>query len=91
LVRDAAGNLYGTTFRGGPSDSGVVFKLSPTGTGYNFSVVYTFTGGADGGLPYAGLVQDAAGNLYGTTASGGATSGACGHFGGCGVVFKLTP
>jgi uncharacterized repeat protein (TIGR03803 family) len=91
LVRDAAGNLYGTTFRGGPSDNGVVFKVSPTGTGYNFSVVYTFTGGADGGLPYAGLVQDAAGNLYGTTASGGATSGACGHFGGCGVVFKLTP
>jgi uncharacterized repeat protein (TIGR03803 family) len=93
LVRDAGGNLYGTTVAGGGKSStcfygcGVVFKLSPTGTE---TVLHSFTRGADGGTPYAGLIQDAAGNLYGTTASGGATS-TCGPPYGCGVVFKLTP
>jgi uncharacterized repeat protein (TIGR03803 family) len=94
LVRDAAGNLYGTTQYGGatstcspPLGCGVVFKLSPTGTE---TVLHSFTRGADGAFPYAGLIQDAAGNLYGTAVAGGATSGVCG-LGGCGVVFKLSP
>jgi uncharacterized repeat protein (TIGR03803 family) len=78
LVRDAAGNLYGTTYRGGASDYGTVYKLSKTG---KEKVLYSFTG-ADGALPYAGLLMDAAGNLYGTT-SGGGTSG-------YGTVFKLS-
>jgi len=77
VVRDAPGNLYGTTRSGGSSDAGVVFKLSPTG---KETVLHNFTGGADGGWPEAGLIRDAAGNLYGTTVSGGSSSG---------VVFKL--
>jgi uncharacterized repeat protein (TIGR03803 family) len=78
LVRDAAGNLYGTTTSGGASGYGVVFKLEKTG---KESVLYSFTGGNDGGKPIGGLVRDSAGNLYGTTNLGGAL--------GCGVVFRL--
>src|SRR5262249_42321718 len=80
LIRDAAGNIYGTTLAGGTSDQGVVFKLDTTG---RESVVYNFTGGADGGYPYAGLVRDKKGNLYGTTYLGGLS--------GQGTVFKVTP
>jgi len=94
LVRDAAGNLYGTTFEGagtgcGGSGCGAVWKLvpSPDGT-WMGSTLYVFKG-PDGANPAAGLIFDAAGNLYGTTSAGG-TSTACGP-GGCGVVFKLTP
>ncbi len=84
LIRDAAGNLYGTTLVGGAFDSGVVFKLDPNGTE---TVLHDFSGGADGSSPVAALVQDSAGNLYGTTPYGGDLS----VFGGlgCGVVFKL--
>jgi uncharacterized repeat protein (TIGR03803 family) len=78
LIRDAAGNFYGTTAFGGPTANGVVFKLDATGTE---TILHSFTGGTDGGFPYAGLVRDTAGNLYGTTQSGGAS--------GWGVVFKL--
>jgi uncharacterized repeat protein (TIGR03803 family) len=79
LIADSAGNLYGTTAFGGASNSGVVFKLSPGGTE---TVLYIFTGGSDGGTPYAGRYADSTGNLYGTTQVGGAS--------GNGVVFKLT-
>jgi uncharacterized repeat protein (TIGR03803 family) len=78
LIRDANGNLYGTTDYAGTSFAGVVFKVSKTGTE---TVLYTFTGGADGQYPYAPLVRDAAGNLYGTTQYGGTSN--------LGVVFKL--
>lgn len=64
LVRDLAGNLYGTTEFGGASGQGVVFKLDPRGTE---TVLHNFTGGADGGVPYAALIRDLAGDLYGTT------------------------
>ena len=86
LVRDQAGNLYGTTASGGASNSGTVFKLDASGTE---TVLYTFTGGADGKLPIGPLVLDPSGNLYGTTNDGGKPY-ACflGYFG-CGVVFKL--
>jgi uncharacterized repeat protein (TIGR03803 family) len=88
LVFDAAGNPYGMTEFGGGSGRGVVFKLKPDSDGtWTESVLYSFTGGADGDGPLAGLVFDAAGNLYGTTQGGG--SSACP--GGCGVVFELTP
>ena len=70
LVRDAAGNLYGTTYFGGSSNYGAVFKVDTSGTE---TVLYSFTGGADGGNPYGSLVRDAAGNLYGTTHGGGAS------------------
>jgi uncharacterized repeat protein (TIGR03803 family) len=67
LIQDASGNLYGTTQIGGSGNSGVVFKLDPTGT---LTVLYDFMGGADGGSPQGGLVQDAAGNLYGVSSGG---------------------
>jgi uncharacterized repeat protein (TIGR03803 family) len=71
LTRDAAGNLYGVTQLGGASGQGVVFKLDTTGE----TVLYSFTGGADGAYPTVGLVRDAAGNLYGTTAGGSSPFG----------------
>ena len=73
LVRDSDGNLYGTTSGGGPSNAGVVFKLDPTG---KETVLYSFTGGADGANPFAGLIRDEAGNLYGTASAGGGGLGA---------------
>ncbi len=91
LARDAAGNLFGTTAFGGASrcnggGCGVVFKLDTTG---KETVLHSFTGGADGGFPWAGLTMDSAGNLYGVATGGGDT--ACSPPSGCGVVFKLTP
>ena len=78
VIRDSAGNLYGTTTAGGASNWGVVYKLDPAG---NYTVLYSFTGGENGGGPYAGVIRDPAGNLYGTTSDGGAAS--------VGVVYKL--
>lgn len=86
LIRDSAGNLYGTAQSGGSFNFGVVFKVSPTG---QQTVLHHFTGKADGGYPTAGLIQDAAGNLYGTTSGGGVRCIASGT--GCGVIFKLDP
>jgi uncharacterized repeat protein (TIGR03803 family) len=89
LVRDSAGNLYGTTAYGGSGTAcqlgcGIVFKLDKT---RHETVLHTFTGGTDGALPEADLIQDAAGNLYGTTYDGGGNG--CGGAG-CGTVFKIT-
>jgi uncharacterized repeat protein (TIGR03803 family) len=64
LIRDAAGNLYGTSLYGGTFGNGTVFKLDTTGTE---TVLHSFAGGADGSGPQAGLLRDAAGNFYGTT------------------------
>ncbi len=92
LIRDEAGNLYGTTADGGSGGGcsfsfgcGTVFKLDPAG---NETVLYSFKGGSDGESPVAGLIMDVAGNLYGTTQDGGSGSG-CSF--GCGTVFKLDP
>jgi uncharacterized repeat protein (TIGR03803 family) len=95
LILDAAGNLYGTTYYGGstacPVGCGVVFKLAPNSDGtWTESALHGFTGGAGGANPYAGLIFDAAGNLYGTT-TGGGDYNACSPTEGCGVVFKLAP
>jgi uncharacterized repeat protein (TIGR03803 family) len=68
LIRDSLGNLYGATFHGGPYGAGTVFKLDKAG---NETVLYSFTGGADGSNPVAALVRDSLGNLYGTTELGG--------------------
>jgi len=86
LIRDSAGNLYGTAQGGGSFNFGVVFKITPAG---RQTVLHHFTGKADGGYPNTGLIQDAAGNLYGTTSSGGVRCIASGT--GCGVAFKLDP
>lgn len=87
LIADAAGNLYGTTQSGGIGPGygqGTVFQLSPDGSGgWTETVLYAFTGGADGGRPIAPLFIDGVGNLYGTAQYGGAYQ--------YGVVFKLTP
>jgi uncharacterized repeat protein (TIGR03803 family) len=92
LVMDAQGNLYGTTSTGGItnpncaySGCGVVFEITPSGTE---TVLYSFTGGADGNYPIGGLARDTQGNLYGTTRAGGCYR----RFGlGCGTVFEVTP
>jgi uncharacterized repeat protein (TIGR03803 family) len=81
VIQDAAGNLYGTTVFGGScNDAGMIFKLTPSG---EETQLYAFTGGVDGANPWAGLIQDSSGNLYGTASGGGSN--------GRGVVFKVTP
>ena len=86
LETDSAGNIYGTTVLGGDFGSGTVFQLTPTPNGWVHTVLYSFTGGVDGGEPYKGVTLDRDGNLYGTAVTGG--SGNC--EGGCGVIYKLT-
>jgi uncharacterized repeat protein (TIGR03803 family) len=84
FAADASGDLYSTASHGGGSNCGVVFKLAPAaGGGWTESTTYTFTCLSDGGYPYASLILDAAGNLYGTTQIGGAN--------GRGGVFEITP
>jgi uncharacterized repeat protein (TIGR03803 family) len=82
VIRDAAGNLYGTTQYGGTYGNGTVYKLAPDGA---VTILHSFSGGADGGAPWAGVSQDRAGNLYGTTRGGGDPLCICG------VVYKITP
>jgi len=84
LAFDAAGNIYGTTTQGGAFGAGTVFKVDTSGTE---TVLYSFTGNADGFFPEAGVVLDSKGNIYGITTGGGNLT-AC--QGGCGVVFKLS-
>lgn len=83
---DASGNLYGTSILGGEFGGGTVWQLSPVGGSWVHTVLYSFTGSADGGEPYKGVTLDSAGDLYGTAVTGG--SGSC--EGGCGVTYKLT-
>jgi uncharacterized repeat protein (TIGR03803 family) len=83
LIEDTTGALYGTALTDGSSNAGTVFKLTPHGSGYDFSVIHSFAGGADGANPIASLMGAGAGVLYGTTTSGGSYR----H----GTVFRLTP
>ncbi len=83
VILDSAGNLYGTTWGGGANGDGTVFELTFSGSGWTDAVLYSFQTASDGGNPYAGLIFDSSGNLYGATSSGGS--------GGGGTVFKLTP
>lgn len=83
LIRDAAGNLYGTTQFGGLYGYGTVFQLDSAG---NETILHHFRGGSDGANPNAGVVEDSAGDLYGTTRYGGQ---GCDHQG-CGTVFKIS-
>jgi uncharacterized repeat protein (TIGR03803 family) len=82
LIMGKRDKLYGTTLFGGANNFGTVFEVAPDGTE---KVLYSFDSaadGADGFLPYAGLIKDTSGNLYGTTYGGGAQGG--------GTVFKIT-
>jgi uncharacterized repeat protein (TIGR03803 family) len=86
LLRDGAGNLYGTTYYGGVnSNNGTVFKIDPTG---HETILYTFQGGSDGAHPMGNLARDSAGNLYGVTQNGG-PSGCTTLGNGCGTVFQM--
>jgi uncharacterized repeat protein (TIGR03803 family) len=85
VIRDSAGNLYGTTEGGGSGGYGTVFKLDTAG---NITVFHSFSG-PDGSEPFGDLAQDAAGNLYGVTIFGGNYAGPCLPLGGCGVVYKV--
>jgi uncharacterized repeat protein (TIGR03803 family) len=89
LVRDSAGNLYGTSL-GGTHAAGNVFKLD---TSENLTEIYNFTGGSDGSEPMGTLIRDSSGNLYGVTAAGGDTTTGCTFIDGtpgCGTIFKVT-
>jgi uncharacterized repeat protein (TIGR03803 family) len=79
---DAAGNLYGTTSLGGAYGYGTIFRLTP-GSAWTENILHSFQNTDDGAYPYAGLVFDAAGNLYGAATQGGTAGG--------GTVFKLRP
>ena len=83
LITDKQGDFYGTSRFGGAYDQGAVFKVTRTG---KETVLYTFTGGLDGGGP-SGIMRDPAGNFYGVTDTGG--DGSCNPPYGCGTVFKL--
>jgi uncharacterized repeat protein (TIGR03803 family) len=94
LVMDAAGNLYGVTIQDGGKNTGTAFELTPSNGGWAYSQLYLFCkNGApcpDGAWPWAGMILDGKGNLFGTAIAGGYGDGNCSG-GGCGVVFEITP
>jgi uncharacterized repeat protein (TIGR03803 family) len=85
VTLDASGNLYGTTAAGGTYGYGTVFQMTPSSSGWKESVLHEFELQSDGGVPYAGLVLDSKGDLYGAATDGGA-----GGANGGGTVFELT-
>ncbi len=83
LVRDKSSTLYGTTTFGGAYNGGAVYKLVRSGKNWTESLLHSFGKGSDGLYPYAGLVIDGVGNLYGTTETGGSANE--------GIAFELSP
>jgi uncharacterized repeat protein (TIGR03803 family) len=90
LIRDSAGNFYGTTIAGGAylncnsgRGCGTVYELSPSGSGWVEKVLYSFQGSNDGDSPIGSLTMNSSGTLYGTTSEGGTNGG--------GTVFQLSP
>jgi uncharacterized repeat protein (TIGR03803 family) len=81
LTQGLDGNFYGTTYEGGISNAGVIFKITPAGV---LTPLHTFTNGLDGGNSSAALIRGADGNFYGTSPSGGGKNGS-------GTVFQITP
>ena len=84
VVRDKAGNFYGTTYAGGAFHFGTVFKVDASG---NETVLHSFGHGHDGRTPYAGVVLDPAGRMFGTAYQGGLRNRQCDR--GCGIVFEI--
>ncbi len=80
------GEIFGTTSTGGSSGYGTIFALTASKSGWKETILHSFALQSDGGTPYAGLVFDQSGNLYGTTTAGGE-----GGENGGGTIFKLTP
>jgi uncharacterized repeat protein (TIGR03803 family) len=78
LIRDGAGNFYGTTYQGGSCGAGTAFEVSSAG---KETVLHDFCLGGDGGYPFGGVILDSSGNVYGTTEGGGPANG--------GTVFEL--
>lgn len=85
LAWDSQHNMYGTTTQGGAHGYGTVFKLDSSGN--NFTTLYSFTGGADGATPYAGVVVDGQGNVRGAASTGGLVAAP----GGYGTLFVISP
>jgi len=83
VALDQSGSLYGTTGNGGEYGRGTVFKLTPNAGGWTETVLHSFKGGTDPGEPFAGVVLDSSGSVYGTTTNN--------SFGGSGTVFRLKP
>ena len=79
LVQASDGNFYGTTLQGGDGGFGTLFQLGPTGS---ITVLHGFSGDADGGYPYAGVIEASDGNFYGTAVFGGPA--------GMGTIFRLS-
>ena len=93
LIVDPAGNFYGTTIENGSENLGTVFMLTPGSSGFTYTDLYDFCtqyGCPDGSWPWAGVVRDSSGNLYGSGIAGGYEQGNC-RVGGCGVAFEITP
>lgn len=84
VTLDARGNVYGSTSQGGAYNAGVIYRLSPSSSGWKQTILHNFnSSGVDGTDPFGYLVQDSAGNLYGVTQNGGPYSS--------GIVFELSP
>jgi uncharacterized repeat protein (TIGR03803 family) len=91
LTRDSHGNLFGATLLGGPGRNGMIFELGIQEKGpWKEIILYDFAGRTDGANPYAGVVLDNQGHLYGTTYRGG-TGTLCEGTGNCGTVYEITP
>ena len=85
---DSNGNIFGAAGLGGTTGEGIVYELTPSGSGWSESILYNFLGGADGNGP-GSITLDGAGNIYGTTTSGGNQE--CHNQVGCGTIYELTP
>jgi uncharacterized repeat protein (TIGR03803 family) len=89
LVFDNAGNLYGTTIQGGTAGLGSAFRMTPSPSGWNETVLWSFLGAPDGYYPIGEVVADPEGNVYGTTYRGGTSDNCEGPY--CGAVFAVSP
>jgi uncharacterized repeat protein (TIGR03803 family) len=83
IIFDNSGNIFGVTTAGGTDDEGTVYEMTQSGGSWTYNVLYNFTAQNDGSRPDGNLIQDASGDLYGTTALAGS--------GGGGTVFELSP
>jgi uncharacterized repeat protein (TIGR03803 family) len=91
LVIDGQGNLFGTTYKGGANGAGTVYEIIPLETGFEYKLLYSFTGKTDGGLVSAPLIMDSLGNFYGTAMWGGNPANCTtSPYPGCGVVFEIS-